>query len=275
MSSAGGIIWTVASAFALALNSSATEAENAASQQQALALAQSQPSGSWRPPQWSNAPQTSITLTSAASVSTSQVDNLTSGPLANQSANSTSSDTSSLIYVFDAILRAEHNRQLRMTEHPVQTGASISDHAFLLPSEVTLEIGMSDAMQAFTAGVFTSNKSKSISAFETLVALQEGAQPLTVTTRLATYQNMLIESIHALDTKATIAGLRATVVFREIFTGTVTATPVSARPQTTDSTNIGTKPSLTPPSTISTFTPTSTSTVPGAGVLSSTPITGS
>jgi hypothetical protein len=275
MISAGGIIWTVASASALALNNSATAAENAASQQQALALAQSQPSGSYRPPQWSNAPQTSITLTSTASVSTSQVDNLTSGPLANQSANSTTSDTTALIYVFDAILRAEHNLQTRMTEHPVQTGASISDHAFTLPAEVTLEIGMSDAMQAFTAGVFTSNKSKSISAFETLVALKNGAQPLTVTTRLATYQNMLIESIHALDTKQTIAGLRATVVFREIFTGTVTATPVSARPQTTDSTNIGTKPSLAPPSTISTFTPTSATTVPGAGVLSSTPITGS
>ena len=52
-------------------------------------------------------------------------------------------------YVFDGEPDIQHDQELSITQNPVQTGASISDHAFLVPVRVTAEILMSDAMQSF------------------------------------------------------------------------------------------------------------------------------
>jgi hypothetical protein len=229
----------------------------------------------YRPPEWSQPALTTISLTSTANVTTSQVDNLTSGPTANDSAASSNASSSTQMYVFDAVYRVMHSRRLRMTEHAVQSGVSISDHAFILPAKVSLEIGMSDAMDAFAPGVFESNASKSVSAYETLVALQQGKQPLTLNTRLETYTNMLIESIDAPDTKETRYGLKATVTLGQIYTGTVTAQLVSDRPQTSDSTSIGTKqPMPISSSDLQRFTTTIPTSVYGAGTVSSVPSSG-
>jgi hypothetical protein len=229
----------------------------------------------YRPPEWSQPALTTISLTTTASVTTSQVDDLTSGPTANDSAASSDSSTSTQLYVFDAVYRVMHSRRLRMTEHPTQSGASISDHAFVMPAKVSLEIGMSDAMDAFVPGVFASNASKSVSAYETLVALQQGRQPLTLTTRLDTYTSMLIESIDAPDTKETSYGLKATVTLGQIFTGTVTAQSVSARPQTSDDTSIGSKqPVPISSGDLQRFMTTIPTSVYGAGNVSSIPSSG-
>ena len=135
---------------------------------------------------------------------------------------------------------------------------------------------MSDAMDAFTPNVWEGSPSKSVSAYQLMVALQQGRQPLTVTTRLATYNNMLIESIQSPDTKETRTGLKATITFKQILNGTVTLTSVSDRPQTTNSTSIGSKQPL-PISNdelkhYETLLPT---TVPGAGNISSSTSGGS
>ena len=60
---------------------------------------------------------------------------------------------SSLVYLktniggwfFDAFLRSTHTSRLKITDHPVQTGAALTDHSYLEPQELTMEIGMSDA----------------------------------------------------------------------------------------------------------------------------------
>jgi hypothetical protein len=224
----------------------------------------------YRPPEWSQPALTTITLTTTVSITTSQVDDLTSRPTANQSAASSNSSTSTQMYVFDAVYRVMHSRRIRMTEHPVQSGASISDHAFIMPAKVSLEIGMSDAMDAFAPGVFESNASKSVSAYQILVALQQGRQPLTLNTRLDTYANMLVESIDAPDTKETRYGLKASVMLSQIFTGTVTAQSVSARPQTSDSTSVGAKQAVPISSSdLERFTTLLPTSVYGAGSVSS------
>ena len=142
-------------------------------------------------------------------------------------------------YFFDAIIRAEHNTGLRLTEHPIQSGANVVDHAFQLPAILTLEIGMSDAMDAMIQGQFTGGETKSVSAYQKLIELQAGRYPLQVTTRLNTYQNMVIEMIQAPDDHKTIYGLRCTVVLRQLITAEVGTTVISADPDSTDSTNKG------------------------------------
>jgi hypothetical protein len=119
-------------------------------------------------------------------------------------------------YFFDAVLKADHQQALRITEHPVQTGANITDHAYIEPAMLVLEIGMSDAMDRYIAGQYRSNPSKSVSAYETLLELQAKRQPLTVTTRLRKYDNMLIQNINSSDNVNSYYGVKAIVVFKQI-----------------------------------------------------------
>jgi len=282
MSVGGGIIWSVTAAAALATERAFARAQQAAQNQTTLNQALQQNTGdAYRPPEWSQLATTVITEPGLAPVNGgSAASNNASGGVPVTGGNlsveaTTTSATAPSVYVFDAVFRIEHAQQLRATEHPTQNGASIADHALILPATVVLEIGMSDAMAAFAPGVWDSNPSKSVSAYETMVAVQQRRRPLTLTTRLATYTNMLIESIRALDTHKTSTGLRATITFVQIFNGTVTLTPVSDRPQTTDSTSIGAKQALPISSTdlkrFETLLPT---TVPGAGNISSSTTSG-
>jgi hypothetical protein len=149
-------------------------------------------------------------------------------------------------YVFDAFFSINHESTLSITEHPVQTGANISDHAFMEPRTVTFEIGMSDVMQdlsQYISGIESFNNgnspSRSINAYKVLEKLQQDRIPLTAVTRLGTYNNMLVESLVVPDDKNTTFALKATVTLKEIIVAQVTTVKISSRPQITDSTNMG------------------------------------
>lgn len=180
--------------------------------------------GPWRPPQWSNLPTEKEQLV--------LVKTNISG------------------YFFDAVIREEHTSTLNITEHPVQSGANITDHAYIEPARLVMEIGMSDVMDALYPGQFEDAYTKSVSAYRTLLELQKSRMPLTVLTRLYLYQNMLIESLSAPDDYKTLYGLRCTVTLREIMVVDVPQTTVSARPQTTGSTQQGSVQPTEPPPTI-------------------------
>jgi hypothetical protein len=146
-------------------------------------------------------------------------------------------------YVFDAYFNINHESNLAITEHPVQTGASISDHAYMEAQNVTFEIGMSDVMQDISSTAIESfggtSSSRSVNAYKVLRKLQSDRIPIDAITRLGIYKNMLIETISAPDDNKTLYGLKATVVLKEIFVVTVTTVKISARPQKSESTNEG------------------------------------
>ena len=167
-------------------------------------------------------------------------------------------------YVFDAILDLEHEQRLEKTHHPVQTGADLSSHAYLMPARVTMYIGMSDAMDAYSSGSdptqppyitpFTGNPSKSVSAYQQMISLQSARVPLTVTTRLRTYTNMIVTSVGPREDYKTITGLRMRVEFEQIFTASIASVPNSARNNDTASTGLGAVNAQTPdPTTVGQF----------------------
>jgi len=86
---------------------------------------------------------------------------------------------------------------------------------------LTVEIAMSDAMQSYTIGQWSSGPTRSISAYQTLKALQLANTPVSLATKLASYSLMMITDCRAEETKDTKYALKATVTFTEIFTGTV------------------------------------------------------
>ncbi|WP_289141555.1 phage baseplate protein [uncultured Brevibacillus sp.] len=154
---------------------------------------------------------------------------------------------SSLVYLktniggwfFDAFLRSTHTSRLKITEHPVQTGSALTDHAYLESQELTMEIGMSDVATSLIPGQFTGGWSRSVQAFKVLKELQALRVPLQIHSRLGLYQNMLIEEISAPDDFTTLNGLRCTVTMREIVVAQVRTVKISSKPAVTDRANLG------------------------------------
>lgn len=225
-----------------------------------------QTNGPWTPPQYSQPALTILQVPSGSSLTNGQP----SSPQIN--------------YVFDAVLKIIHRRIIRKTSHPVLTGANLTDHAYVEPSRVSLEIGMSDVMAAYQNGMWTGASTKSISAWQTLKQLALSKTPLTLITRLDTYLNMIIIETTAPDDNKTKFGLRAALVLEEILTASViSVATASARPQTTNSTPGGTVQAIVPNgSQVEQFQIPSPlypdvkvyPTVPGAGKLSGNSLSG-
>ena len=200
----------------------------------------------WRPPQWQAPAMVSITVEPQSTQTTNQA----TGTLSTTTIGKAT-------YVFDAVLTLEHEQVLEKTQHPVQTGADLSSHAYLQPARLSMAIGMSDAMDSYASGQdptkppyitpFSGSASKSVSAYQQMLSLQASRQLLTITTRLRTYQHMLVSSVSAREDYRTIKGLRMQVEFSQVFVANVVSVPASARPNSTDNTGLGSV-NTTPPS---------------------------
>lgn len=114
-------------------------------------------------------------------------------------------------FFFDAVFSTDHSANLTVTQHPVQSGASISDHAFMEPDEVSIEIGMTDVASGSSDG-----SSRSVNAYTQLRAIMELREPVTLITRLKTYSDMIITSISAPDDVKTMNALRASIYFHRL-----------------------------------------------------------
>jgi len=153
-------------------------------------------------------------------------------------------------FVFDAYFSVQHDGDVTITTHPVESGAAVADNAYVNPQKLTFDIGMSDCCTDIIPGQFSGGVSRSVTAYSVLQTLKAQRIPMQVTTRLATYNNMLVQSISVQDTNKTAHGLRATVVLQEIFVAVVKTVQISARPQTTDSTPKGTVQPVQPSQSI-------------------------
>lgn len=210
--------------------------------------------GQYTPSQWSAPAMVSITVPNTNSLVGGTQNSAVPGGYV-VSFNNTGTTT----YIFDAVMELEHEQRLTRTRHPVQTGADISSHAYLEPAELILYVGMSDSMSSYATGgktatpfatPFSGNPSKSVAAYQQMIKLQEARTPLTITTRLRTYTNMLIDSVSPRETHRTIAGLRMRVAFGQIRTGVIGSAPNSARPNDTENTGLGVVNTKPPSTTI-------------------------
>lgn len=188
--------------------------------------------GPFRPPQWSTSTPP-FTMTATDPVTGQQT-----------------------AYVFDAIIRLAHRQQSVITLNPVQTGAAISDNAYIVPPKLVIEIGMSDAMQSYTVGQWADAPSRSVSAYQTLVGIQAELSPVQIVTRLRSYSNMMIADIQADDDSTTAHALKATISFEQILTAQAqivsssVSYPTSEIPQTTNQTPVGQVQTIPVPASI-------------------------
>lgn len=124
------------------------------------------------------------------------------------------------VLVPDVVISEKHQDALEITEHPVEIGAAISDHAYKKPSEVTMELGFSsggsllDFADTSNIGITAGLSPREI--YRQLLDLQETRQPFEVITGKRTYQNMLIRAIEVTTDKNSEHVLMCTLTLREL-----------------------------------------------------------
>ncbi|MBB4017386.1 hypothetical protein GGR16_002415 [Chelatococcus caeni] len=137
------------------------------------------------------------------------------------------------------VVQEVHRDDLIITDHPVERGAAISDHAFKRPSEIEMRCGWSNSTARAEGYVQE--------VYETLLALQAVREPFDVYTGKRAYENMLLGSLSVTTDEHTEFVLMVTARLREVIiadTQTTSGAPQSAQasPQKTAATaNTGQK----------------------------------
>jgi Dit-like tail protein len=104
---------------------------------------------------------------------------------------------------------------IEITQHPIQQGAPIADHAFKKPYSVSIRM------------LFTDNLTLSLkSVYINLLTLQSTFVPFNVTTPKRTYRNVLLASLSQTTDKKTENCLAINATFQQVIIVPVTTTVV-------------------------------------------------
>jgi hypothetical protein len=137
---------------------------------------------------------------------------------------------------FDAWLKLNHNSSLTITQHPVEFGAAITDHSYVNPDRFSFDLAVSNVK---TLPSFSGASNRNVNAYNTLKKLQASRDPLTLTCKYGNYEDILIESMDALDDFQTKNTLKVTVNLVRIITVDSKFFDNSTNPHATDSTKRG------------------------------------
>lgn len=116
------------------------------------------------------------------------------------------------------VIRESHRDQLKITDHPIDRGAVISDHAIKQPAEVTVECGWSNSppTQGYLS-VTPAAQTKSITeVYQRLLKMQNDLELVDVLTGKRSYSNMMLVEIDTETDVLTENVLIARATFREV-----------------------------------------------------------
>ncbi|NHB89743.1 phage baseplate protein [Photorhabdus tasmaniensis] len=128
--------------------------------------------------------------------------------------------TESMLLVPSVVISEKHTDALEITEHPVEIGAAVSDHAYKKPSEITMELGFAgggsllDFVDTSKIGLSMGLSPKE--TYQKILDLQELREPFKVITGKRTYENMLIKAIEVTTDRLSENVLLCTLTLREV-----------------------------------------------------------
>jgi hypothetical protein len=111
------------------------------------------------------------------------------------------------------VLEEDHDDDLTITDHPVEYGANITDHAFKEPARVTIQCQWSNTQ----AALLDFSESYILQVYGQLIDLQASRQLITVVTHKRMYYNCLIEHVRTKTTRASAFALPVQIDLRELF----------------------------------------------------------
>lgn len=172
----------------------------------------------------------------------------------------------------DIVVEEHHEDQLVITEHPVERGASITDHAYKRPKEVVLRAAWFPSVGGSDGYL--------IDVYEQLVTLQESRQPFLLVTGKRSYPSMLLTAItvttdvtreHMLDVSATCRE----IILVDTQTAALPAQNQATPSQTASTSDGGVKQAakVDDPSLLARYSPVGTP-IPGANSAATSPFPG-
>ena len=118
------------------------------------------------------------------------------------------------------VVSEKHSDTLEITEHPVEIGAAVADHAYKRPSEVVMEVGFAGGGSlldfADTSSIGLSLGLSPQETYQELLDLQNSRIPFDVVTGKRLYSNMLIRALEVTTDKTTENVLSAVLTLREV-----------------------------------------------------------
>jgi hypothetical protein len=111
---------------------------------------------------------------------------------------------------------------LEITQHPIQNGAAITDHAFKKPVSVDLKLSFDSLQQPL------------VTTYKKLRELQESRIPFNCVTGKRTYANMLMGSLAVMTDVTTENILSVAISLQEVILVSVEKTTVAPRTQQAD-----------------------------------------
>lgn len=113
----------------------------------------------------------------------------------------------------NVVLEESHIDELTITNHPVEQGAAITDHAFKNPAQVTVHYGFG---QSGTFLNFSGAGGDPNTVYQQLLDIQASRVPFDLVTGKRSYQNMLIQSLGTTTDRESENALIVTATLREI-----------------------------------------------------------
>jgi len=108
----------------------------------------------------------------------------------------------------NCVIEETYEDTVQITTHPVERGANMSDHAFMLPMGLSMKVAWADYKGK--------NSQYSVDMYKKLRDLQAKLEPLTVSTGKRVFQNMMIVGISVTNDQKTKHAVLADVRFKEI-----------------------------------------------------------
>jgi len=120
-------------------------------------------------------------------------------------------------YIIDCAVTEGHSFKSEVTQFPVEEGADITDHVRVLPDVITLEGLVSDTplgtlaeRREITEGL------PSEDALAWLKRIRTDREPVTISTSLGIYKNMVLEALEIPRDAKTGNALAFTAIFRQV-----------------------------------------------------------
>lgn len=137
------------------------------------------------------------------------------------------------LIVPSVVVSEKHSDTLEITEHPVEVGAAISDHAYRRPSEVVMQVGFAgggsllDLLDTTSFGLSAGLSPREV--YQNLLDLQNSRVPFDVVTGKRLYSNMLIRAMEVTTERSTENVLSAVLTLREVIITSTTTSQVAAK----------------------------------------------
>ena len=120
----------------------------------------------------------------------------------------------------DVVVSELHSDDVTVTQHPVDTGAQISDHAFVQPATLSVVFAWSDSSRAINSaldGSILQGLETTRDVYARLLDLKNARMPLRVCTGKRNYENMILTNIKVTTTVDTESSAVIEMTFQEVF----------------------------------------------------------